>query len=107
MPILKSSKKALRQAKRNKAVNDRVRGKVREVLREFRTKSSEEVLQKVFSILDRAVKKNIIHKNKASRLKSRLAKKLKSKNEKVKTTRPQRLSAALAGVAAKKPKKSS
>ncbi|PIS08935.1 hypothetical protein COT75_04255 [Candidatus Beckwithbacteria bacterium CG10_big_fil_rev_8_21_14_0_10_34_10] len=43
----------------------------------MRQKPSKENLKEVYSYLNRAVKKNIIHKNKASRLKSRLSKLLK------------------------------
>lgn len=41
---------------------------------EFRKQPSSEKLAKLFTRLDRAAKTNVIHANKASRLKSRLSK---------------------------------
>lgn len=79
MPIIKSAKKALRQSKRKKLVNDRVLRQVRRVLKKARTSATPDSVKKAYSALDRAVKKNVIHKNKASRLKSRLAKLLAKK----------------------------
>lgn len=75
MPIIKSSKKALRQSKRKKLVNDRVLRQLRRVVKKARTSRTPDSIKKAYSALDRAVKKNVIHKNKASRLKSRLSKK--------------------------------
>lgn len=74
MPIIKSAKKALRQSKRKKLVNDRVLRQARRVVKKARTSATPDLIKKAYSALDRAVKKNVIHKNKASRLKSRLAK---------------------------------
>lgn len=74
MPILKSAKKALRQAKRNRAQNNKRIQAYKEAVKTFRTKPGKEVLEKAFSALDRAVDNNVIHRNKASRLKSRLSK---------------------------------
>lgn len=74
MPIIESAKKALRQSKRKKLVNDRVLRQLRCVVKKARTSRTPDSIKKAYSALDRAVKKNVIHKNKASRLKSRLAK---------------------------------
>ncbi len=57
------------------------RNKVREtnlksLIKKARTQKSAESLQAVFSALDKATKVNLIHKNKASRLKSRLSSKI-------------------------------
>lgn len=79
MPIIKSAKKALRQSLRKKLVNDRVLRQLRRVVKKARTSSTPDSIKKAYSALDRAVKKNVIHKNKASRLKSRLAKVLERK----------------------------
>jgi len=72
MPIIKSAKKALRSSQRKKKVNDQYREKLRRLVKQFRKKPAKKDLPAVFSILDRAAKKHIIHKNKAGRLKSRL-----------------------------------
>ncbi|MBI2590908.1 MAG: 30S ribosomal protein S20 [Candidatus Blackburnbacteria bacterium] len=74
MPIIKSAKKALRQTKRNRAQNNRRTQAYKESIKIFRTKPGEELLKKAFSALDRAVDNKVIHKNKSSRLKSRLSK---------------------------------
>jgi small subunit ribosomal protein S20 len=56
---------------------------MRNALRDFRgmtdKKELEEKFPKLVSIIDKLVKKNIIHKNKASNLKSKLAKQVNTK----------------------------
>lgn len=92
MPQTKSAKKTLRVEKRRKAVNFLVKEKVREALKIARKKPTAATLQKASSILDQAVKKQIVHKNKASRLKKRLNSLLTKTTEKsyTKTTHAQR-----------------
>lgn len=58
------------RTKRNAAREENLRGLIKKV----RADKSGENLTAVFSALDKAVKVNLIHKNKASRLKSRLSK---------------------------------
>ncbi len=77
MPILSSAKKALRQSKRRSLVNRRIKTRTKTSIDAFKDKPSSDNLQAVFSAVDRAAKKNIFHKNKAARLKSRLSKLLK------------------------------
>ncbi|PIS09310.1 30S ribosomal protein S20 [Candidatus Beckwithbacteria bacterium CG10_big_fil_rev_8_21_14_0_10_34_10] len=77
MPITKSATKALKRDKRRTEVNKVNRTKYRSAIKEMRQKPSLTALKRVYSYLDRAVKKNLIHKNKASRLKSRLGKLIK------------------------------
>lgn len=74
MPVLKSSQKALRVAKRRHSENELLRKKLRSALKSLKTNPSTKTLQQVFSSLDRAAKKNIFHKNKVARLKSQAAK---------------------------------
>ncbi len=74
MPITTSALKALRQEKRRTAVNKPVRSRVKSTTDSFKAAPSLESIKSVFSALDRAAKKHIIHKNKAARLKSRLSK---------------------------------
>lgn len=82
MPLLKSAKKALRVDRSNKIINDQTRNKVKSALKAARLavaagdKDSKEKIAAAYRELDLAAKKNVIHKNRASRLKSRLAKKL-------------------------------
>lgn len=74
MPILKSSKKALKQSKRNREQNDQRKKVFRKALKDFRQKPSQKLLNAAFSSLDRAVDNNTMHKNRANRLKKNLAK---------------------------------
>lgn len=74
MPILKNAKKALRSSIRKAAVNARVRSRMRTAIKSMKDKASKEGLPIAYSAIDRAVKRNLIHKNKAARLKSQLSK---------------------------------
>ena len=74
MPILKSSKKKMRRDIKAQARNNNRRKALKDLVKVARRNSSKENLQAVFSGLDKAAKLNIIHKNKAARLKSRLSK---------------------------------
>lgn len=56
-----------------------VREQLRNVIKTMRRTPSQKSLTRVFSALDKAAKRNIIHPNKAARLKSRLTKLLKNK----------------------------
>jgi small subunit ribosomal protein S20 len=81
MPIKQAAKKALRQSnvrrKRNDVLRNRYKSLVKET-REFIADHKADDAKKVFvqatQALDKAAKQHIIHRNKASRLKSRLAK---------------------------------
>jgi len=79
MPIIKSAKKKMRQDRKRRSVNLKTLTSLKKALADARKKPSVDSLKKASSIIDQGVKKGIIHKNKASRLKSRLAKKLVSK----------------------------
>jgi len=74
MPITSSAKKALRRDKRRALVNKKIRKKYRNALKKARENPTKKNLKNAYSALDRAAKKGVIHKNKASRLKSRLTK---------------------------------
>jgi len=73
MPITTSAKKALRRDRRKTVVNLVVRKQMKQALKEVREKKSKKALSVTYSALDRAAKKGVIKKTKASRLKSRLA----------------------------------
>jgi small subunit ribosomal protein S20 len=83
MPIIAGAKKALRQTKTRTERNRVVRANVRNIVKKSEKASEQSVVSQLFSTLDRAVKRHIIHKNKAARLKSR-AVKLLSNNEVIK-----------------------
>ena len=86
MPNLKASKKDLKQARVRTARNLRKKKELKASIKEFRKaiesdkKGASELLLKVFSKLDKSAKDNLIKKNKAARLKSRLSKKLAQKS---------------------------
>lgn len=81
MPNTSSAQKAMRQSRRRNAINLRTRYKHKSATKTVRTLVTEgnateaaEALKKAMSAIDKAVKKNVLHKNTASRKKSRLAK---------------------------------
>lgn len=80
MPVIKSAKKALKRSRRNKVLNDRKKRAYKEAIKLFKSTPTKELLAKVFSKLDVASSKNVIHKNKAGRLKSSLSKLLSIKH---------------------------
>ena len=77
MPISLSAKKSLRKSLKNNRANVLFKTKLKLVVKKFLAKPTKESLKEVYSILDKAVKKNIYHKNKVARLKSNYTKKVK------------------------------
>ncbi len=59
---------------RNKYQHKTTRNAVRDLRATTEKKEAEELFPKVIAMVDKLAKKNIIHKNKASNLKSKLAK---------------------------------
>ena len=76
MPITKSAKKALRQSARKKAMNDTRKKAMKDAVKKVKKDMTPENMKLAQQALDKAAKGNAIHKNRASRLKSRLAKKM-------------------------------
>ncbi len=86
MPNLLASKKSMRQALVARARNYKTREELKKIIKDVLklakagdVKGAEKLLPKAFSIIDTAMKKNIIHKNNAARKKARLAKVTSSK----------------------------
>jgi small subunit ribosomal protein S20 len=79
MPVTVGALRKLRADKRKAATNLRVRKVLKEAVSTMRKKPTEKKLRELFSSVDRAVKVRVIHKNKAARLKSRLAALVKKK----------------------------
>lgn len=77
MPILKNAKKALRVSKRKALMNRPVRSRVKTMLDSVKKEPTTGGLAKAFSAIDKAVKKHLIHKKKAARLKSQVSKLVK------------------------------
>lgn len=78
MPTHKSAEKALRQSITRNLRNKAVKSKVRTIIKKVETArdktQAKELLKQTFSLLDKAVKRNVMHFNQASRTKSRLTK---------------------------------
>lgn len=74
MPIIKSAKKKLRKDKKRTAQNQERENKLKDIVKKATKKPIEKLLREAVSTVDKATKQHIIHKNKASRIKSRLAK---------------------------------
>lgn len=76
MPVIKQAIKKVRQDRRKAVINLKVKNAFKKAIRNFRKKPTEAALKIVYKALDRAAKTNVIHKNRAARLKSRLSKKI-------------------------------
>ncbi|MFH1186870.1 MAG: 30S ribosomal protein S20 [Candidatus Levyibacteriota bacterium] len=74
MPVIKSAKKKLRKDKKRTQQNKELKALFKNTLIKATKKPTEENLRKTIKAIDKLAKKNIIHKNKAARLKSKLAK---------------------------------
>ncbi len=91
MPIIKSAKKRVKLNKKAAVRNAKTKKSVKLALKKFRSSvkdgknlaKNQSLLQ---SNIDKAAKKNVIHKNKANRLKSRMAKQAKASVGTVKKT---------------------
>ena len=85
MPVIKSAKKKLRKDILREKRNDSVREALKKALKDVKKKANAESVRKAIKIANKAAKNNIIHKNKASRIQSRLSKLVKTER---KTTKP-------------------
>ncbi len=81
MPIIKSAKKRVKTAakstERNKEWKNKLKGSIKsfeKLISEGNAAEAKDQLQETIKIIDKAAKKGIIHKNNASRKKSRLTK---------------------------------
>ena len=91
MANIKSAKKRIKVSKRNRIQNLYYKTSIKNLIKFFfenlelykSTKDPEyiqklkKLLKRIYSLIDKSVKKKIFHKNKAARKKSKLAKRLK------------------------------
>ena len=83
MPIIKSAKKAIRVSLRKKALNDRYKRMMKDVIKKIEKtaktdkKEAGKLLSSAFAIIDKTAKKGIVKKNNTARKKSRLARLIK------------------------------
>ncbi len=74
MPIIKSAKKAARQAEKRTANNQLIKKNIKAALKAFKADPTAENMSKAQSEYDKAAKKGLLKKNTASRRKAALAK---------------------------------
>ena len=84
MPTIKSAIKRVRQAEKNRRRNLKFKNELKAAVKSVLTavekndsKTANEMLTKAQSLLDKATKRNLYHKNKVSRQKSQLSKAVK------------------------------
>ncbi len=87
MPIIKSAKKRVRQAEKRRIQLSKYRRRLHDVLKDFNElvkagnlEEASKMLSNVYSTIDTCDKKNIIHANKAARLKSQAQKAVSTKS---------------------------
>lgn len=83
MPQRRAAKRALRKSERARVHNIILTGKMKQAVKKFKTAlaaknnaESKKSLQELYTVLDKAAAKKLIHPNKAARQKSRLTKAL-------------------------------
>ncbi len=82
MPIIKSAKKAARQADKRTAHNVAIKKDIKAAVKAFKAKPTSETLAKAQSEYDKAVKKDLLKKNTAARRKAKLHAMLKTAQSK-------------------------
>lgn len=78
MPVIKSAKKKQRQDKKRTLQNAKVRNLLKTLLKKAKKNPSAKIITEAVTVADKAAKNNIIHKNKASHIKSKLYAQLKA-----------------------------
>jgi len=78
MPIIKSAKKRVKVAKKATIRNSKTKRSLKSALKSFVAKPAAASHSSAQSNLDKAVKKGLVHKNKAARIKKQLAAKAKA-----------------------------
>ncbi|OGD85380.1 hypothetical protein A2164_04415 [Candidatus Curtissbacteria bacterium RBG_13_35_7] len=81
MPVTKQAIKKVRQDKHKAVYNLRRKNAYKKAVKDYLKNPTEVGLKLVFKTVDKASKTNVIHKNKAARIKSRLSKKLGMKSK--------------------------
>jgi small subunit ribosomal protein S20 len=80
LPVHKSAEKRLRQSQKANLRNRAVKSQIKTVVKKVETSLDEKDLKKAVSLLDKAGRKKVIHKNVASRVKSRLTRLVNKKS---------------------------
>jgi len=74
LPVHKDVKKRLKTSLKAREHNRQIKSQLKSMIKKVETNPDPDNLKKVFSHLDKASRKKVIHKNEASRIKSRLSK---------------------------------
>ncbi|MBI2617442.1 30S ribosomal protein S20 [Candidatus Gottesmanbacteria bacterium] len=82
MPITEGAKKKLRQDKKRTERNLRSKNTLKQAIKKLKKTPSQKNLSLVFRLLDISGKKNMFHKNKIKRLKSKFSQISKMKSSK-------------------------
>lgn len=77
MPQTSSAKKRMRRDERKTIVNVRRKRSLKELIKKARETKTAEAVRLAVAAVDKAVKNNIFHRNKAARVKSQLTKGMK------------------------------
>ena len=82
MPYHKSCLKVIRRSEKARIRNSKMKSRINTAIKKLRATKSKEAAQKalkaVYSVLDKAVKTNVIHKNNSANKKSALSKIVKN-----------------------------
>jgi len=78
MPLIKSAKKRVRTAHKAAARNSKTKRSLKDALKSFVKSPSAKTQSAAQSNIDKAVKKGLVHKNKAARVKRKLAARAKA-----------------------------
>jgi len=74
MPVIKSAKKKLKVDRKRESANKKVEAFINLTIKKAQRKPTLESIRQAFKVIDKGVKRNIFHKNKAARIKSKLSK---------------------------------
>ena len=86
MPVHKSVKKRLRQSKKANIQNRSIKSEIKTFVKKVEASLDEKDLKETISLLDKAARKRVVHKNQAARIKSRLTKLVSQKASEVAQT---------------------
>ena len=88
MPVTKTAKRALRSSKNKEEMNKLISSELEIAIRKANKAKSPASVRTAISLTDRASKRGLIHKNKASRMKRTLAKLAKPSPKKATKVKP-------------------
>lgn len=105
MPIIKSAKKRVKTARKAAVRNSKTKRSLKSALKLFRSSPTAKSHSSAQSALDKAVKKGVVHKNKAARLKKKASAKAKASGVKPAKTAVKKAAPAKKTAAKKAPAK--